>query len=308
MKSKKIGITILLLVIFLLPVGILGFVIKDSNNKQEQSKVQDEKNDLENKKSINIALFGLDRRSKSEKSRADSIMIANINFENKTIDLISLLRDTLVDIKGHGMDKLNHSYAYGGADLALETINSNFDLDIDKYVSVDFYSLAKVIDIVGGVDIDLKSYEANQINNNLVEINKIEKLPKGTDYIDGIGVKNLSGRQAVAYCRIRKEGNGDYERTQRQRTVLKSIITKYEKLDSSKKFEVTMEVMGQVSTNIPVNGVKELSNKVLNDKDFVINQHMIPFEGSFETKIVDGMWVIDANMKENIKEIHKYIK
>lgn len=303
--SKKI--IAILLILILIPIGILIFIINSNNNKPVE-KVQNEKTSISDEKSINIALFGLDRRTKEEKSRADSIMIANINLENKTINLVSILRDTLVNIEGHGKDKLNHSYAYGGSKLAIDTINSNFDLDIDKYVSVDFYSLAKVIDIVGGVDIDLKDYEAKQINNNLVEINNIEKLPEGTDYIEGSGTKTLNGRQAVAYCRIRKEGNGDYERTQRQRNVLQGLITKYEKLDSSKKFEANMEIMAQVSTNIPINDIKELQSKILNDKEFTINQHMIPVEGSFETKTVDGMWVIDANMQENIKELHKYLK
>ncbi|CEJ72925.1 cell envelope-like transcriptional attenuator domain-containing protein [[Clostridium] sordellii] len=307
MKINKKIIVILLLIIFI-PAGILTFMIKENHKKEEIAKKEAKQEALKNEKSMNIALFGLDRRSKEEKSRADSIMVANINFETKTINLVSILRDTLVDIKGHGKDKLNHSYAYGGPELSMETINSNFDLDINKYVSVDFFSLAKVIDIIGGVDIDLKDYEANQINQNLNEINGIEKLPKETDYIQGSGLKNLNGRQAVAYCRIRKEGNGDYERTQRQRNVLKAILLKYEKLDSGKRFEVGMEMMSQVNTNIPINDIKDLQNKILSDKDFTINQHMIPFEGSFETKIIDKKWVIDANMKENIKKIHEYLK
>lgn len=307
MKINKKIIVILLLIIFI-PSGILTFMIKENHKKEEIAKKEAKQEALKNEKSMNIALFGLDRRSKEEKSRADSIMVANINFETKTINLVSILRDTLVDIKGHGKDKLNHSYAYGGPELSMETINSNFDLDINKYVSVDFFSLAKVIDIIGGVDINLKDYEANQINQNLNEINSIEKLPKETDYIQGSGLKNLNGRQAVAYCRIRKEGNGDYERTQRQRNVLKAILLKYEKLDSGKRFEVGMEMMSQVNTNIPINDIKDLQNKILSDKDFTINQHMIPFEGSFETKIIDKKWVIDANMKENIKKIHEYLK
>lgn len=307
MKINKKIIVILLLIIFI-PVGILTFMIKENHKKEQISKKEAKQEALKNEKSMNIALFGLDRRSKEEKSRADSIMVANINFETKIINLVSILRDTLVDIKGHGRDKLNHSYAYGGPELSMETINSNFDLDIKKYVSVDFFSLAKVIDIIGGVDIDLKDYEANQINQNLNEINNIEKLPTGTDYIQGSGLKTLNGRQAVAYCRIRKVGNGDYERTQRQRNVLKAILVKYEKLDSGKRFEVSMEMMSQVTTNIPINDIKELQSKILNDKDFTINQHMIPFEGSFETKIIDKKWVIDANMQENIKQIHEYLK
>lgn len=307
MKINKKIIVILLLIIFI-PAGILTFIIKENHKKEQIEKKEKKQEALKNEKSMNVALFGLDRRSKEEKSRADSIMVANINFETKTINLVSILRDTLVDIKGHGKDKLNHSYAYGGPELSMETINSNFDLDINKYVSVDFFSLAKVIDIIGGVDIDLKDYEANQINQNLNEINNIEKLPAETDYIQGSGLKTLNGRQAVAYCRIRKVGNGDYERTQRQRNVLKAILAKYEKLDSGKRFEVSMEMISQVTTNIPINDIKELQSKILNDKDFTINQHMIPFEGSFETEIIDKKWVIDANMQENIKQIHKYLK
>lgn len=307
MKINKKIIVILLLIIFI-PAGILTFIIKENHKKEQIEKKEKKQEALKNEKSMNVALFGLDRRSKEEKSRADSIMVANINFETKTINLVSILRDTLVDIKGHGKDKLNHSYAYGGPELSMETINSNFDLDINKYVSVDFFSLAKVIDIIGGVDIDLKDYEANQINQNLNEINNIEKLPAETDYIQGSGLKTLNGRQAVAYCRIRKVGNGDYERTQRQRNVLKAILAKYEKLDSGKRFEVSMEMISQVTTNIPINDIKELQSKILNDKDFTINQHMIPFEGSFETEIIDKKWVIDANMQENIKQIHEYLK
>ena len=307
MKINKKIIVILLLIIFI-PAGILTFIIKENHKKEQIEKKEKKQEALKNEKSMNVTLFGLDRRSKEEKSRADSIMVANINFETKTINLVSILRDTLVDIKGHGKDKLNHSYAYGGPELSMETINSNFDLDINKYVSVDFFSLAKVIDIIGGVDIDLKDYEANQINQNLNEINNIEKLPAETDYIQGSGLKTLNGRQAVAYCRIRKVGNGDYERTQRQRNVLKAILAKYEKLDSGKRFEVSMEMISQVTTNIPINDIKELQSKILNDKDFTINQHMIPFEGSFETEIIDKKWVIDANMQENIKQIHEYLK
>lgn len=307
MKLNK-KIIFILLIVIILPISALYLLIKDSNKKQkiDMEKTQSEK--IENQKVINIALFGLDRRSKEEKARADSIMVASVDLENKTVNLVSILRDTLVDIEGHGKEKLNHSYAYGGAKLALDTLNSNFDLNLKNYVSVDFFSLAKLIDLVGGVDIELKDYEANQINKNLDEINNIENLPNKTDYISGMGNKNLNGRQAVAYSRIRKEGNGDYERTQRQRTVLKSIINKYENLDSSKKFEVNMEMMSQVSTNIPVNDIKYIQEKIQNEKNYKINQYMIPVEGSFETKTINEMWVIDANMKENINQLHKYIK
>lgn len=301
MKKLNNKIIIAILLFLLILVGLLGFIIYKSQNEENPTKnIPNIENELKNEKHIDIALFGIDKRNENEKSRSDSIIIASIDLEMKTINLVSLLRDTLVEIDGHGQDKLNHAYAYGGSKLSLETINSNFDLDIDKYVSVDFYSLAKVIDIVGGVDIELKDYEIEQINANLVEINKIENLKKGTDYITQNGIKTLNGRQAVAYSRIRKKGNGDYERTQRQRNVLKSILEKYEKQPSDKKFEINMEIIGQISTNIPVSYIKELGLKIFSDKEFEVNQYMIPYEGSFETITYKNMWCIKPNMKENI--------
>lgn len=309
MKKLNNKIIIAILLFLLILVGLLGFIIYKSQNEENPTKnIPNIENELKNEKHIDIALFGIDKRNKNEKSRSDSIIIASIDLEKKTINLVSLLRDTLVEIDGHGQDKLNHAYAYGGSKLSLETINSNFDLDIDKYVSVDFYSLAKVIDIVGGVDIELKDYEIEQINANLVEINKIENLKKGTDYITQNGIKTLNGRQAVAYSRIRKKGNGDYERTQRQRNVLKSILEKYEKQPSDKKFEINMEIIGQISTNIPVSYIKELGLKIFSDKEFEVNQYMIPYEGSFETITYKNMWCIKPNMKENIIKLKEYIK
>lgn len=308
MKKLNNKIIIAIVLFVLIPVVLLGFIIYKSQKEENSTKnIANTENEFKNEKNINIVLFGLDKRNENEKSRSDSIIVASVDLEKKTINLVSILRDTLVEIDGHGKDKLNHAYAYGGSKLALETINSNFDLDIDKYVSVDFYSLAKVIDIVGGVDIELKDYEIEQINSNLVEINKIESLKEGTDYITESGVKTLNGRQAVAYSRIRKKGNGDYERTQRQRNVLKGILNKYEQQPSDNKFEINMEIIGKISTNIPISYMKDLGSKIFSDKEFEVNQYMIPYEGSFETTTYKNMWCIEAKMKDNIKKLKEYI-
>lgn len=307
MKFSKIGITVIVLIIFLVPIGLLGILInKSQNSEKTYTKTENIEEIINNEKYINVALFGLDKRSENEKARSDSIIIANINFEEKKINVISILRDTLVDIEGHGSEKLNHAYAYGGAPLALKTINSNFDLNIDKYVAVDFFRLAKAIDIIGGVDIELKDYEGNQINNNLVEINNIEGLPKGTDYIKGYGLKTLNGRQAVAYSRIRKEGNGDYERTQRQRKVLMQLINKVQGQTSEKKFEIGTEIMGQVNTNLSMEYIKNITSRILYNDKFEINQYRVPQEGTFKSEISNGMWVINADMDKNIKLLHSY--
>ena len=308
MKFSKIGITVIVLIIFLVPIGLLGILINKSQRSEKiYTKTENIEEIINNEKYINVALFGLDKRSENEKARSDSIIIANINFEEKKINVVSILRDTLVDIEGYGSEKLNHAYAYGGAPLALKTINSNFDLNIDKYVAVDFFSLAKTIDIIGGVDIEIKDYEGNQINNNLVEINNIEGLPKGTDYIKGYGLKTLNGRQAVAYSRIRKEGNGDYERTQRQRKVLMQLIRKVQGQTSEKKFEIGTEIMGQVNTNLSMEYIKNITSRILYDDEFEINQYRVPQEGTFKSEISNGTWVINADMDKNIKLLRSYL-
>lgn len=305
---KKRSILSALLIIIIPILLLVGIINKSQNNKKITINPQNIEEDIKSNKNINIALFGLDRRKDNEPARSDSIMIASIDLKTKEINLVSLLRDTLVDIKGHKKDKLNHAYAYGGAELALDTINTNFDLDIDKYLAVDFYSLAKVIDIIGGVDIDLKDYEVEEINKNLVELNKIEELDKKADYIKGSGIKTLNGRQAVAYSRIRKKGNGDYERTERQRNVLKGLLKKYEEKEKDEQFEMAMAIIGKVSTNIPINDIKKLKSIINENINFKVSQNMIPYEGSFKSTTYKGMWCIEANMEDNIRVLHKYIK
>ncbi len=117
----------------------------------------------EDKNIINIALLGIDRRSPNERGRSDSMMIATIDKIHKTIKLTSLMRDTYVDIPGRDKDKLNHSYAFGGPELVIKTINENFDMNIREFAAVDFQGFIEIIDILGGVEIEIKSNELSHV-------------------------------------------------------------------------------------------------------------------------------------------------
>lgn len=177
-----------------------------------------------NKNIINIALFGIDTRDEGYSGRADTIMIGTLDKEHKKLKLTSIMRDTYVSIPGKKYDKINHSYAYGGPELTIKTINQNFDMNIKDYVTVNFEALEKIVDAVGGVEIEVKSSEVSSLNHNITELDIIE----GTDSkkVTSSGLQTLTGRQAVAYSRIRYVGNGDYERTERQRTVLENILNR----------------------------------------------------------------------------------
>ncbi|MCJ7690843.1 MAG: LCP family protein [Clostridiaceae bacterium] len=137
----------------------------------------------------NIALFGVDRRDKNEPARSDSIMILSIDEKNKKIKMSSIMRDTYVKIKGHGETKINHAYAYGGPELAIRTLNENFDMNIRDYATVDFFSLEKIIDAVGGVNIDVKDNEVSLINSYMNETATIEK--KSITKIPNSGSQNF---------------------------------------------------------------------------------------------------------------------
>lgn len=134
------------------------------------------------------------------------------------------MRDSYVDIEGHGKTKLNHAYAYGGPELAIKTINSNFKLNIRDFVAVDFYGLENIIDTVGGVEIPVRSDEIKYINSYMQGTAKVEN--KAVQEVQNPGLQNLNGMQAVAYARIRYTSGGDYERTERQRTILTAVMNK----------------------------------------------------------------------------------
>jgi len=157
---------------------------------------------------INILLFGLDSRVEGQRSRSDTIMIATLDSKENKIKLTSIMRDTYVSIPGREDDRINAAYAFGGPELAIRTINENYNMNISKYVTVDFFSLEKVINALGGVEIDIKDYEIKALNNGIIELNRLHKDDLDSPLIEGPGRHLLDGRQAVAYARIRKVGNG----------------------------------------------------------------------------------------------------
>ncbi len=164
---------------------------------------------------MNIALYGIDSQNEENKGRSDAILVASINGKTGKIKLISIARDTYVDVPEHGKTKINHAYAYGGPQLAIQTLNENFNLNIKDYVSVNFDSLADVIDELGGIDLEITEAERKQINNYLLKGEKQQES----------GLVHLTGPQAVSYSRIRKI-DGDVMRGERQRKVLECLFEK----------------------------------------------------------------------------------
>ena len=172
---------------------------------------------------INIALLGIDSTD-STSGRSDSIMVATLDPIHNKLKLTSFMRDSYVNISNYGYDKLNHAYAYGGANLAINTLNTNFGLNITDFVAVDFASLPKIIDSLGGITIDITEEELNYINGYINNINSVSGT--NSPIITTPGAHHVNGVQALAYSRIRYTSGGDFKRTERQRTVLTALFNK----------------------------------------------------------------------------------
>lgn len=175
---------------------------------------------------MTIALFGVDTRENGDSgTRSDAIMIMSVDPARSSVKLISLMRDSYVDVPGYGKTKLCHAYGYGGAQLMMQTINENFDMDIKEYMTVDFAQMASIIDGVGGVTVTLTKDELEETNKFIDEYCWENDMP--TQRIEAAGEQKLNGIQAMTYGRIRK-GNtgGDWMRTERQSVVLNQVFSK----------------------------------------------------------------------------------
>lgn len=251
---------------------------------------------------VNIALFGVDGRSEQEKGvRADSIMIATIDSNNNKLKLTSLMRDQYVNIEGYGKDKLNHAYAFGGPTLMIKTINENFGLNITDYTTVNFFSFQKIIDRLGGIEVDLTSDELRLLNKHAGEVARLQNM----NYIplQELNGAHLDGLQTVAYSRIRMTGNGDLERAERQREVLDKLFEKVKNQSVLQTIDLWSEISSNIQTSLSDLEIAKYMNQVWKMKDKTIYQNRYPQDGTWKGfRDKKGVWYMDVDIesqKEN---------
>jgi LCP family protein required for cell wall assembly len=255
----------------------------------------------------NILLFGLDNRKDSEPGHSDAIMIASIDRKNKSIKLTSLMRDMYVDIPGKKDNRINTAYFMGGPALAIKTVNTNFDMNIEDYVTVDFHALEQIINLVDGIEIELSKAEAKAINEYIDELNKISKDGTKVKRITKSGLQTLNGRQATAYARIRSVGRDDFERTERQRRVMSELFKKAKNISVTKIPELVTTVLPNVKTSLDKGEIVDLAIAVLGFGTKDIEQFRIPTDGSFSDKKIDGMLVLAPDIEKNTEALHNFI-
>ena len=261
---------------------------------------------LNDKDIINIALFGLDRKDPSSVGRSDSIMIASLDKRHGKIKLTSLMRDTYVDIPGRGMDKLNHAYAFGGPELAIRTINQNFNMNIREFATVDFFGLEQIIDVMGGVEIDVHPNEIKYINTGVKGMDSLDN--SRSPLIQNAGVQPLTGRQAVAYSRIRKTGSGDYERTERQRAVLEKVLRTGMNAGVAKYPRLLNAMLPYVETSLSKPEILAMGTSTLTSRIKDIEQYRIPVDDHLKHATIDGVfYIIPQTLDDNITLLNRFI-
>ena len=308
-KGLKIfGIIVLILVILLvLIVGSVFIFINSKLSKIQQVDIDEA--DLGVSSQVqenlsgyrNIALFGIDSRDSSlgRGNRSDCIIIASINNATKEVKLISVYRDTYVNIEGHGLDKITHAYSYGEAPLALKTLNENFDLNITEFATVNFDAVAEAINSLGGINIDVQPEEVQYINSYINETSSVTGL--STEKVTSSGVQTLDGVQAVAYSRIRYTEGGDYKRAERMRTVVEAMIEKFKTKSIGEMNQIIDQVLPEVYTNITSSDIFSLLPSIASFK--VTDSIGWPYETKGIT--LDRWYGVPVTLESNVTRLHE---
>lgn len=272
--------------------------IKTTPIAPEKKKISD--------KIINIALFGIDTgREKHEAKHSDAVIILSIDKVHKKIKLSSLMRDLYVKIDNHDMNKLNAAYAYGGPQLAIKTLNENFDMNITDYVTANFSGLSDIIDAAGGIRITVKATEVKQINKYMREVANIKK-ERPTPLIRG-GEQLLNGNQAVAYARIRKVGNGDFERTERQKSVLLALFKKIKTKNITAYPFIGTKFLSCLETSMSKSDILATGSDLLSCGISNVDWCRFPVDGASKGERINKIWYLTTDLKTTTSNLHSFI-
>ena len=321
--QKKILKNIIITAVMIVLIAIIAIIlvkVNSSNVKNKEVKgikpgteavktkadTQTEDDSTTDKSGIEeFALFGVDSRSDQldKGTRSDSIMVVRVDHDAKKIRMVSIFRDCMMNIDGHGYQKVTHAHAFGGPELAVDTLNKNLDLDIKNYVTVNFNTVGEIVDEVGGIVQDIDASEAKVINGYIDEVNKVRGT--SSSHIDSAGTYTLDGTQAVAYARIRYTAGGDYKRAERQRTVLFKVFESAKQMNTAAKIKMVSDLIGHVNTNY---NTDEILSVFKNLADYTV-EDSTAYPQVFSGGKVDGAWVeVPTTLADMATGVHQFLE
>lgn len=321
-KAALFALEIVLLLLFLAALYVYGRV-SESMDKIEQPVLEEERivvNDQAPQMSgyDTYALFAVDSRKYNEDMKgenSDTIIIASVNNDNKDIKLVSVYRDTLMNIGWGNYTKANASYSYGGPEQAISMLNTSLDLNITDYATVDFSAMATIVDLLGGLDIPMSYAEIEHMNNYCKEtsketglsytpIEKPEPAPPLEKQEEIIGTYHLNGVQVTSYCRIRYTASLDMGRTERQRRVIQMITSKAKTAGLTTLFEIMDQVFPMVQTSVSKTEILQLIPAMLGYS--LDDTTGFPFNYEF-VKINDTDFIVPTSLITNVQELHEFL-
>jgi len=251
----------------------------------------------------NILVFGVDSRGTNDVTcRADAILVVSIDHRQDKLKMISLMRDTGVKIEGRSsVDKLTHSYAYGGVGLLINTINDNFGLDIQRFVMLDFGSSSNLIDLVGGVDILVSANEVKYANHSINEENML--LGTNVPLLTHEGMQTLCGVQATSWARIRKL-DSDYVRSSRQRTLAIALVKKVGDLGRLEQTALLEDSIGMFETNMNALDMMRIALSAVEVLG-TVDEYRAPCDGMFTVQ--QDPWIMFVDWDAQIPDLHEFI-
>ena len=318
---KHVPLLIVEICVLILAIGVMYVVVtatkevdrkkidkeKITINEEVAEVIREEEESNDTKGYRNIALFGVDARDGElgRGTRSDSIIIASINQDTQEITLVSVFRDTYLNLGNDSYNKCNAAYAQGGPEQAISMLNANLDLNITDYVTIGFGGLIDSVDALGGVEIEITDAEISHLNN--YQLTMSEEL--GVDYIpiEHSGKQLLNGMQATAYCRIRYTKGDDFRRAERQRDVLTAMMEKAKTVSVGSLTNMVNAILPEVETSLGVNEIISVLGSVAGYD--VVASDGFPFEDNRVGANVGskGSCVIPDNLEENVKELHELL-
>lgn len=279
--TKKVVLSLVMVLVILIGT-VLGFYkhIKNKIYVKKEPSISNNDSEFKEVEGItNVLLIGVDARDLDEPCRSDSMIIATLDNNNKKVKLTSLFRDTLVDIPGHGEAKLNAAYMLGGPELLMKTVKETYNVSIDKYIIINFWGFETIVDYIGGIEVDVKDYQLEELNKYIGESTGGNDCP-----VEKAGIQTLNGKQALSYARIRYNVGDEYERTDRQREVIFKVIEKLQNTKPSKYLGIMNTMLEYIKTNIDPLQALNMAYTIYKLPSLDVEQLQIPLVALSETR------------------------
>lgn len=314
-QRRRIILFIVEIIILIIAVMVLYMVLAGTGSGKVELKEKDiiinetvqEAQETTMKGYRNIALFGVDSTTGAltKNTRSDTIMIASINQDTGECKLVSVYRDTYLNLSNDSYNKCNAAYAKGGPEQAINMLNMNLDMNITDFVTVGFAGLTDAIDALGGVNIEVDESEISHLNNYQLCI--AEDLKRTYTPVESTGYQLLDGLQATGYCRIRYTAGDDFKRAERQREVLSAIADQAKKASLPKLTETANAVFDEVYTSLDLSEIVDMLGDVGNyyiSETSGFPQEEMRVTGTIGSK---GSCVIPTSLEENVKWLHGFL-